>query len=158
MGNLNNLLYAFGKNPIHTKECFGANTFVLTVPDPNHELYIAIGQKGNIKEPHVHIFRSENDMINWTRGVPLSLIRNTYITHPGERIIQTLSEQELHMIRSEMMRRTDVVIMSQRLNITNWKYTFNTWNEYNEKFELNTKNYRIPHYQYKDIKKGVSIL
>lgn len=156
MNKLDGLLNIFGKRVSEVKECYGASMLVIDVPNPSHKLYIAIGQKGNIKEPHIHVFRSGNDMINWLRSVPLSLIRNSYVVHDHERVIG-LTKEELYEINKVMRRRTDVVIMSQRLDITNWRYIFNTWNEYNEDYEINPQKYGIPMYSEK-IVKGRSIL
>ena len=96
MNSLNGLLNIFGKNIGDKKEVVGTEAFSIQVRSPSfHELYIAIGQHGNIKEPHVHIFRTRNDLYNWMRGVPLSLIRNNYIIH-DEKLTPLLSNDELY--------------------------------------------------------------
>lgn len=157
MNSLNGLLNIFGKNIGDKKEVVGTEAFSIQVRSPSfHELYIAIGQHGNIKEPHVHIFRTRNDLYNWMRGVPLSLIRNNYIIH-DEKLTPLLSNDELYTVWNTYRSKRNFMLNSQNVSITHWKYLINIWNEYNEDKYVDPKKYNIPLYD-KSIKKGRSIL
>ena len=42
-------------------------------------LYIAMGREDEVVYPHIHIFKTEEDHINWRNGCCISLIENGYV-------------------------------------------------------------------------------
>lgn len=156
MNSLNGLLNIFGKAPVESEECLASTIETLVVPNPHHQIYIGLGMKGNIKEPHIHVFRSGNDCLNWIRGVPLSLIRNNYILHDSKFI--GLSEKELCEINKYLRRTTKMELNSTITTVQVWDMLMSLWNHYNKNNTVAITKYHIPLYDFNSIKKGRSIL
>lgn len=131
MKKLNGILGALSGND--NKDKFGGIVKKIWVKD--HKIFIAVGT--NEKGPaHFHVFRSEEDLYKWDKSASILLSNNKYFIHPNHSNIK-LSDNELDEITSELK------LLHPTLHISYWKFLLTLWNEYNEKYSINT-NIKIP--------------
>lgn len=98
-------------------------------------LIIAVGSHER-SVPHFHVFRSEEDWINWSNGASLFFTENKYFDHKNNS--NELTQEELDAVVGKLRSCTS--------RFCYWEFMIDLWNVNNDESELVNTDTLIPLY------------
>ena len=101
----------------------------------NNNFYLYIGDPDNGYIPHIHIFRTKEDMQAWRNGITIMILKAAYFDH-GNNNMLFKTKKECQAVVDRLKGTVDMEdpFVPVTKSMTYWEYAIAVWNKCNREY------------------------